>query len=37
MPSKFKNKLTFDIDGNDGDNILFLYNEVSFLPQRFSH
>lgn len=34
-PTALRNKLQFDVDGVDADNILYLYNEVTFLPKRF--
>jgi len=31
-PNYFKNNLHFDIDNHVEDNVLFLYNEITYLP-----
>lgn len=32
MIEQVKNEIQFDIDGHTDDNVLYLYNEVQFLP-----
>lgn len=38
MPKKkFENIPDFDLDGEMDDNVAYLYNEVSFMPQKLKY
>lgn len=37
MQGHISNDLHFDIDGNVEDNVVYLFNEITYLPKRLEH